>query len=74
MSSVRVSVEWIFGDVVERFRFTDFKKMQKIGLSAVAKHYFVSALLSNMKTCLHGSTTTSKFNCPTPTLEEYLSG
>ena len=24
MSSVRVSVEWVFGDIVERFKFTDF--------------------------------------------------
>lgn len=26
MSSVRVSVEWLFGDIVEYFKFVDFKK------------------------------------------------
>ena len=35
MSSVRVSVEWVFGDILERFRFTDFKKMMKVGLRAI---------------------------------------
>ena len=72
MSSVRVSVEWIFGDVIERFKFTDFKKMMKVGLSAVSKQYVVSALLSNMRTCLYGSTTSSFFDCQPPALEEYL--
>jgi len=45
MSSVRVSVEWLFGEIIERFRFTDFKKGQKIGLSPCAKQYAVSAIL-----------------------------
>ena len=74
MSSCRVSVEWVFGDVVERFKFTNFGRMQKIGLSAVAKQFFISALLSNARTCLYGSTTSTYFNCDPPTLEEYLSG
>ena len=74
MSSVRVSVEWVFGDVIERFKFTDFSKMQKIGLSAVTKQYVVSALLSNARTCIHGSVTSEYFSCKPPSLESYLSG
>ena len=74
MSSVRVSVEWIFGDVIERFKFTDYSKLQKIGLSAVSKQYVISAFLSNVRTCLYGSTTSSFFKCEPPTLEQYLSG
>ena len=31
MSSVRSSVEWIFGDIVGSFKFLDFKKNLKIG-------------------------------------------
>jgi len=27
MSSVRVSVEWLFGDIVDYFKFMDFRKM-----------------------------------------------
>lgn len=37
MSEVRVSVEWIFGEVVNYFKFLDFKKNLKISLSAVGK-------------------------------------
>lgn len=74
MSSVRVSVEWVFGDVIERFKFTDYSKMQKIGLSAVSKQYIASALLSNARTCIYGSCTSTFFNCQPPTLEAYLSG
>ena len=44
MSQVRVSVEWVFGDIVNYFKFTDFKKDLTIGLSAVGKFYVVSAL------------------------------
>ena len=39
MSSARVSVEWIFGDVVNYFKFMDFKKNLKIDLSQEGKMY-----------------------------------
>ena len=35
MSKVRISVEWVFGDIVEYFAFRDFKKDLKVGLSAI---------------------------------------
>jgi hypothetical protein len=41
MSSVRVSVEWIFGDIINYFKFMDFKNNLKIGLSQVGKMYIV---------------------------------
>ena len=44
MSSVRVSVEWLFIDVSNYFKFIDFKKNLKIGMSAVGKQYIVCAL------------------------------
>ena len=37
MSNVRTSVEWLFGDIVEYFKFMDFKKNLKIGLSSIGK-------------------------------------
>ena len=55
MSQVRISVEWVFGDIVNYFKFTDFKKDLKIGLSAVGKIYMVCALLCNAMTCLYGN-------------------
>ena len=35
MSMGQVSVEWVYGDIVNYFKFTDFKKDVKVGLSAV---------------------------------------
>ena len=49
MSSVRVSVEWLFNDVSNYFKFIDFKKKIKIGMSAVGKQYI--ALLRNIAIC-----------------------
>ena len=47
MSAVRVSVEWIFGDIVNYFRLLDFKKNLIIGLSSIGKIYIVAAILRN---------------------------
>ena len=46
MSRVRVSVEWVFDDIVNYFKLVDFEKKLK-GLSSVGKIYTVSALLRN---------------------------
>ena len=52
MSAVRQSVEWLLGYIVNYFKFMDFHKNLKIGLSSVGKMYIVSALLSNAHTIL----------------------
>ena len=52
MSAVRASVEWLFADIINYFKFLDFKKDLKIGLSQVGKMYIVCALLRNALTCL----------------------
>ena len=57
MSSVRTSVEWLFGDVINYFKFMDFKKKLKIGLSPAGKMYVVCAILQNAHTILYGNTT-----------------
>ena len=72
MSQLRVSVEWVFGDIVNYFKFVDFKKNLKIGLSSVGKFYVVSALLRNALTCLYGNTTSAFFDLPPPALNEYF--
>ena len=72
MSSVRVSVEWIFGEIVGYFAFLDYKQNLKIGLSSVGKMYSVCAILRNALTCLHGNSTSNFFNIPPPTLEQYF--
>ena len=72
MSECRVSVEWLFGLVTNYFKFIDFKKMQKIGLSAVGKTYIVCALLQNAHTCLYGNMVSNYFNLEPPTIQEYF--
>jgi hypothetical protein len=72
MSRVRVAVEWVFGDIANYFKFVDFKKNLKIGLSAVGKFYVVSALLRNALTCLYGNTTSMYFHVVPPSLNEYF--
>ena len=72
MSSVRVSVEWIFKDIINYFKFLDFKKNLKVQLSAVGKMYIACTLLHNARCCLHGSTTSKYFEVQPPTLQEYF--
>ena len=72
MSSVTISVEWLFGDVINYFKFLDFKKNLKIGMSSIGKMYIVCALLHNARTCLYGNETSSFFELEPPTLEEYF--
>ena len=62
MSAVRVSVEWLFGDIINYFKFVDFKKNLKIGLSAVGKMYVVCAIIRNALTCLYGNQTSHFFD------------
>ena len=45
MNSVRTSVEWLFADVQNYFKFIDFKKNLKVGLGSFGKMYVVAALL-----------------------------
>ena len=72
MSKVRVSVEWLFGDIFTKFKFNDFKKNLKIGLSPVGKLYKISALLTNANTCMYGNLTENYFDIDPPALEEYF--
>ena len=60
-----MSVEWLFGDIVEYFKFMDFKKNLKIGLSLIGNLYVVCALLRNGLTCLYGNSTSSFFGLKT---------
>ena len=72
MSRVLICVEWLFGDILTYFKFTDDKKNLKIGLSAVGTIYAGCALLRNALTCLYGSNTSTFFNVKPPDLEEYF--
>lgn len=72
MSQVRVSVEWLFGNITNYFTFIDFKKQMKIGLSPVGKLYVVCALFENARTCLYSNIVSQSFGVDPPTLHEYF--
>ena len=72
MSEVRITVEWIFGEIVEYFKFLDFKKNLKVGLSPVGKMYLVCGLLHNARVCLYGSKTSSYFDIELPSINDYF--
>ena len=70
MSAVRSSVEWLFGDVINSFKFNDFKKDLKLFLTSVGKICVVSFLLRNAMTCLHdGNMTSEIFDLRPPSLD-----
>ena len=70
MSSVRVSVELVFGEIAEYFAFIGFKTNQMIALSEVGTMYIVCALIHNARVCLYGSSTSRLMEVVPPNLEE----
>ena len=52
MSSIRTYVEWLFGDVINYFKFMDFKTNLKVRLSPTWKMYVVCAILQNAHTIM----------------------
>ena len=72
MSSVRISVEWLFADIVNYFNFLDFKKNLKLGLSSIGKMYIVCAILKNALTCFYGNQTSEFFQLGPPDIFTYF--
>ena len=75
MSKVRISIEWLFGNVTENFTFSEYRKSQKIGLSSIGNMYLVSALLTNADTYLYNlykNHCSNYFDVNPPFLEEYF--
>ena len=73
MNAVRISVVWLFRDIIISFQFLDFKKNSKIFLSAVGKVYVVCAILRNALTCMYTNSTSEYFALDRPTIEDYFS-
>ena len=69
MSAVRMSEEWVFGDIVSYFKFPDFKKNLKISLSAIGKMYTVCAILRNASTCMYSNLTSEHFAVDPSTIQ-----
>ena len=73
ISSVRVTVEWLFMDVKQQWTAIDFKRKLRIGQSPVGLMYLCTMLLHNCRACIYPNQISQKFKCPPPPLEEYLS-
>ena len=66
MSEVRTSVEWVFEDIVNFFKFLDFKTILKVCLSLKGKMYLTCALMHNCRTCLYGNQVSQFFDFAPP--------
>ena len=73
MGEVRVTVEWLFGNIKNYFKFIDFKKKMKLCLSPVGKVYALCALLQNAHTCLYGNQISNFFGMEPISSQEYFS-
>ena len=72
MNAAITSVEWIFGNIINYFKFLDFKKNLKIGLSAVGKMYIDCALIQNAHSILYQSISSDYFGINAPPLDQYF--
>ena len=72
LSSVRITVEWGFGELVDQWKFLDFKQAMKIFKCPVVQYYVNAAFLSNLCNCLLGSRTQQYFGATQLTIDEYV--
>ena len=72
MSSVRITVERGFGDIVEKWKFLDFHSAMKIFEMPVGDFYTNGAFLSNICNCLCGNKTQQYFGALQLSLDEYF--
>lgn len=72
MSEVRIAVEMLFGNILNYFKFIDFKRQMKVNLSPVGKMYVVCALLENAQTCLYGNQVSQMFGIDPSLLNDYF--
>jgi hypothetical protein len=73
MSGVRVAIEWSFGKAHRTFARLRYAPAHQLQASPVAQQYIVSMLLCNMHTCLNHGQHSLYFDCPPPSLHDYMS-
>lgn len=72
-SSARVAVEHLIGAVSNTWQALEFKRTEKVCLSAVALRYRVGVFLYNCLTCMRGGNQVSqRFMVEPPTLQQFL--
>lgn len=71
LSSLRICVEWEFGNIAALCAFIDFDKTQKLFMSPIGQFYMIAALIHNCRVCLYGGQTSQYYDISPPTLEDY---
>ncbi|KAK9372040.1 uncharacterized protein V1513DRAFT_282647 [Lipomyces chichibuensis] len=73
MSGVRIAVDQLCGLVPNKCAYNGYKYGLRQQSTAVAAHYMVSVLLTNIQTCLEGGNEVSQsFGYTPPSLDDYL--
>jgi len=74
LNRMRVTVERMFGINYGCWELLRKRTAMMTGQSSVGMWFSVSILLTNIRTCIRrGNNVSMYFNCPPPTLDEYLS-
>jgi hypothetical protein len=69
---IRISVEWPYGWVTSVWAYVDFKKQMVLGQRPIGRYYVVACIMTNVRSCLYGNQASSYFECPRPSLNDYL--
>ena len=72
MNAARVSIENVFGCVVNLWTLLDFKRYFKIHQNSPARTYLNAQFLTNCHNCMRPNQVAQMFDCQPPTLTEYL--
>ena len=72
MSSVCVTVEWGYCEIIEQWKYLEFCQAMRIFQSPVAQYYINAAFLCNLRSYLIGNKTRNYFDAHQMTIEEYL--
>ncbi len=72
MNAARVSIEHIFGIVVNLWAYVDFSKKQNLSWTNPATAYLNAQVLTDCHTCNYGNQVSDCFIIDPPTLHEYI--
>ena len=72
MSSVRITIEWIFKEIKLYYSTVDFKRKLRLGESSVGMLYKAAMLVTNIRNAIYPNQVAQFFQCEPLSLEEYL--
>ena len=72
MSSVRITVEWGYCEIIEQWKFLDFCQAMRIFQLLVAQYYINAPFLSNLRNCMIGNKTRNYFDAQQMSIQQYI--